>query len=57
VRPQVLYRGQRAAVEILFQLVLASDKAVQLIQEDGRLWNALQQVSPRRLTSPSGSET
>lgn len=27
---QILYRGQRAAVEVLFQLVLASDKAIQV---------------------------
>jgi hypothetical protein len=29
---QVLYRGQRAAVEVLFQLVLASDKAIKVRQ-------------------------
>eukprot|EP00624_Nannochloropsis_granulata_P007004 evm.model.NODE_5801_length_40303_cov_26.021786.1 len=48
IRPrndQLLYRGQRAAVEVLFQLVLASDKAITLIQNDGRLWNALQQMT------------
>lgn len=48
IRPrndELLYRGQRAAVEVLFQLVLASDKAISLAQKDGRLWNALQQMT------------
>ncbi len=55
IRPrndQVLYRGQRAAVEVLFQLVLASDKSIQLIQEDGRLWNALQQMTAEGMYAP-----
>lgn len=48
IRPrndELLYRGQRAAVEVLFQLVLASDKAISLAHKDGRLWNALQQMT------------
>jgi len=55
IRPrndQLLYRGQRAAVGVLFQLVLASDKAISLIQKDGRLWNALQQMTAEGMYAP-----
>jgi len=41
----VLYRGQQAGVLALFWLVMGSDTAISYIQEDGRLYNALVQLT------------